>query len=505
MSPKPQSTQWSLYILVFLLTFVGVALTWYRHVAFEIPWLAETDRQIWSVEAKVEFEAIGEPALVSLAIPNSQPGFEVLSEHTASPGFGLAFIGQEARRAEWSIRYASGRQTLYYQVDLLARPDELGRTFEQPPQVEIISYSEPEATAIRQILWRAQERSANAYTLARELIVEFQSESQMAQMLIKLKPIEQWLVEALNVAGVPARLVQVLNLEDGRRRQSPIQLLQVFEGERYKLIDPATGAQGQMETQLLWEGHAHSLVDVVGGQNANVTFSMLHQEVPVSKIMQSQTQGERRLLDFSIHSLPLEEQTLFKSILLIPVGVLVVVILRILVGLRTSGTFMPVLIAMAFIQTSLITGLIGFLLVVGTGLLIRAYLSQHNLLLVARISAVIISVIIIIAIFSIVAYELGLTEGLKITFFPMIILAWTIERMSILWEEEGAKEVIIQGGGALSVAIIAYFVMSNAWVRHMAFNFIGLQFVMMALVLLCGHYTGYRLLELRRFHSFMGR
>lgn len=208
------------------------------------------------------------------------------------------------------------------------------------------------------------------------------------------------------------------------------------------------------------------------------------------------------LLDFSIHSLPLEEQSLFKGILLIPVGVLVVVFLRIFIGLRTSGTFMPVLIAMSFIQTSLITGVVGFILIVGTGLIIRSYLSKLNLLLVARIAAVIIFVIILIACFSVVAYQMGLSEGLKITFFPMVILSWTIERMSILWEEEGPQEVVVQAGGSLIVALVTYMLLTNDVVRHLTFNFLGLQLVLMAVVLMVGSYTGYRLLEFRRFHPF---
>ena len=145
-------------------------------------------------------------------------------------------------------------------------------------------------------------------------------------------------------------------------------------------------------------------------------FSIIKQEVPVSRVLREKNLSERNLLDFSRHSLPLEDQALFKGILLIPMGVMIVVFLRILVGIRTSGTFMPVLIAMAFIQTNLVPGLIGFSLIVGVGLVIRPYLSRHNLLLVARISAVIITVIILIAIFAILAYRLGLTEGLKLPF-----------------------------------------------------------------------------------------
>lgn len=190
---------------------------------------------------------------------------------------------------------------------------------------------------------------------------------------------------------------------------------------------------------------------------------------------------------------------MFKTIMLIPIGALIVVFLRVIVGLKTSGTFMPVLIAVAFVQTQLTTGIVGFLLIVGTGLIIRSYLSKLNLLLVARISAVIITVILIISVFTVVAFKVGLTEGLTITFFPMIILSWTIERMSILWEEEGAKEVLLQGGGSLFTAILIYLAMTNTYVQHLTFNFIGLQLVVLAAILLLGTYTYYRISELRRF------
>jgi hypothetical protein len=81
----------------------------------------------------------------------------------------------------------------------------------------------------------------------------------------------------------------------------------------------------------------------------------------------------------------------------------------------------------------------------------------------------------------------------------MIILAWTIERMSILWEEEGPREVLIQGGGSLLVSVLAYLLMSQATVAHLAFNFPELHLCLLATIMLIGRYTGYRLLELHRF------
>ncbi|MCX4186711.1 inactive transglutaminase family protein [Methylophaga sp. OBS4] len=488
------------YLLVGLLFIAGITLTLHRHYTFDIPWLPGENRQTWSIEAKVEFEANGKEILASLAIPDTQPGFTRLNQQTASPGFGLSFVESEdgGQHAEWSIRKAKGAQTLYYKVDMLLDPYAIPPHPSQPPPLKVKVEKEPYATAASQLLERARERSANPYTLARELILEFKNQTQNAELLAQLKSRASWIVQLLHQAGVPARHVHALFLEDGRRQQELVDYLQVFNGEDYELFNLETGKRGRPDNLLLWEYHSGPVLEVVGGTNSSVTFSMIEQEQPFSVAL-NQKFADNELLNFSIYTLPLEEQALFKGILLIPVGVLMVVLMRILIGIKTSGTFMPVLIAMAFIQTSLITGLVGFLLIVGTGLMIRSYLSYLNLLLVARISAVIIMVIGIIALFSIVAYKVGLTEGMKVTFFPMIILAWTIERMSILWEEEGPHEVLIQGGGSLLVAVLAYLAMNNDLIRHLTFNFLGIQLVLMALVLMAGNYTGYRLLELKRF------
>lgn len=71
--------------------------------------------------------------------------------------------------------------------------------------------------------------------------------------------------------------------------------------------------------------------------------------------------------------------------------------------------------------------------------------------------------------------------------------------MSILWEEEGGREVLAQGIGSLIVAVVAYLMMDNEVIRHWAFNFLGVHALIMAAILLMGQYTGYRLLELHRF------
>jgi hypothetical protein len=489
----------SFYLLVALLYAAGLAMTMYNHLALGVPFTPGEKRQIWSIEAKIDFRAKGKPVIVSLATADTQRGFTLLNRTSASPGYGLSFVKRDnIDRAEWSTRFATGRQRLYYQVDMMMDPSARPAKPPAPPAITNGFEKEPYATAMTQILERARERSADPYTLTREIIREMENQPQNAGLLKGYMPRADLIVRLLNNAGVPARVVHALMLEDGRRRQEPIAYLQVFNNDDYELFDHQTGTQGQPPNLLLWEYNSAPLLDVTGGRKSSVTFSMIEQEQPVSVVLAKKYE-QSEWLNVSIHGLPLEEQALFKGLLLIPIGVVILVFLRVIIGIKTSGTFMPVLIAMAFIQTQLITGLVGFILIVGSGLVIRSYLSRLNLLLVARISAVIIMVIMMIGIFSALAFKLGLSDGMKITFFPMIILAWTIERMSILWEEEGPHEVFKQGGGSLLAAVIAYLAMDNELIRHLTFNFLGLQLILMATVLLLGNYTGYRLSELKRF------
>jgi hypothetical protein len=58
-----------------------------------------------------------------------------------------------------------------------------------------------------------------------------------------------------------------------------------------------------------------------------------------------------------------------------------------------------------------------------------------------------------------------------------------------------------EGIGSLVVAVAAYIAMGLEWLEHLIFTFPELLLVVLAVVMLAGRYTGYRLLELRRFKA----
>ncbi len=489
------------YIVTAILFVIGIALMLYQHIVFEIPFLPGQQRTVWSVEAKVEFEPIESNAVtVNLALPGVQPGFSQIKQNTSSIGFGTSYITKDnAAYVQWTKRDPFGLQTLYYQADFLVDDASKGSSMTVPELSKNVE-PEPYATAMNEIASAAMSRSSSPFSYTVQVINELQRQKEIASLLYAKYSKAQLLVKILEIGQIPARVIKVLNLEDGRRNRGLVDKVAVFDNTNYEIFDPATGNSGLTSNELIWVNHDGSILDVEGGQNARISFSMVSRSMPANtagalKVAATRVLGDD-IVSFSLDNLPIEEQSMFKSILLLPIGVIIVVFLRIIVGIKTSGTFMPVLIAMAFLQTSLTVGLIGFVSIVAIGLIVRSWLSHLNLLLVARISAVIITVIGAIAF---ITYKIGLTEGIKVTFFPMIILSWTIERMSIIWEEEGYKEVLVQGGGSLFVAVCAYIAMSSLTIEHLTSNFIGLQFIILALVLLMGNYTGFRLSELKRF------
>jgi len=484
--------------LVVLLLIAGIGIATFRQQEYRIPILPGAQQTVWEVEARIVFRAQGQATQAYLTLPPNQDGFRVVSETGASSGFGFAFETEGSqRRAHWTKRNAQGEQTLFYKMQLVQDPsyrvDEVA-----PAATPNIAWDEPYRTAAQQIVQTALPISADARTLTQQLInsMNLIPADQNISLLRDRYDEPTLLSNLLLSADVVARKVQVLELEDGRRRRALRNYVQVWDTDRWYLFNPRLGPVTQVGNLLLWQSDTPTVLEVLGGTRSRVSFSMISQ----ARSMLALTE-ESPGFGFSLYNLPIAEQGMFKLIMLLPVGALVVVFMRLLVGVRTSGTFMPVLIALAFLQTELIPGVLSFVLVVTIGLFIRSYLSELNLLLVARIATLVILVIGIISVFSVMSYRLGLMGGLTISFFPMIILAWTIERMSIIWEEEGPREVLVQGGGSLLVAVLAFLLMDLTLVRHLAFNFPELHLCVLALVMVLGRYTGYRLLELNRFAS----
>ena len=278
----------------------------------------------------------------------------------------------------------------------------------------------------------------------------------------------------------------------------------MHDGDRWRYFNPATGEENLPDLFLIWWRGNEALVNVEGGSNVEVDFAVQDNYVDAVAIAKTNAgQSGSSLIDLSLYSLPIRTQAVYSVLLMIPIGALIMVLMRNFIGIDAFGTFMPVLIALAFRETKLFWGVILFTLLVALGLSIRFLLERLRLLLVPRLSAVLIVVVLLMLLISLMSHKLGMETGLSVALFPMVIIAMTIERMSVVWEERGAADALRGGFGSLTVAVAAYIGMDIGWLDHLIFTFPELLLVILALVLVAGRYTGYRLLELRRFKALI--
>ncbi|MES1929855.1 hypothetical protein SADO_11384 [Salinisphaera dokdonensis CL-ES53] len=499
-----------LKILALILVVSALGLCYYKIDRLGVPLTPQSSAQVWTAEATVRFNGEDQSAKIDLAVPKTPPGFSVLDENFISAGYGLATDDEGANRVvQWAARNLSGPQTLYYRVvlteDQSAHRD---RTLPTPTYPDIPEYSDPVRAAVFTLLDSVRARSADTSSFAQELLRRFNDPSPEAEVKVlrdeaasSIAQVEQ-LQYILAGARIPSRIAHVLPLSGSLRHGSLVPWLEVYNGERWLAFNPRTGAAGFPNDALVWYAGDMPLVDLDGASDASVQFSALKTSRDVMGLAQQRARLlNSDVLEYSLLSLPIATQNTYKILLTVPLGALVVVLLRNFIGLRTFGTFMPVLIALAFRETELLWGCILFSVLVALGLIVRFYLERLKLLLVPRLASMLTIVILLMAGVSVVSHKLGMEHGLSIALFPMVILAMTIERMSIVWDENGPKDAMLSGLGSLAVAAVGFLVMTHPLAEYLAFVFPELLLLVLAFTLLAGRYTGYRLSELWRFRS----
>ncbi len=499
------------YVLAALLTVIGLAVFWYKWQVLGFPIGEDQEKPVWTIESALHFDSGPGTIKVQLHVPTLTPGFRMLNENSVSRGYGFSLnYGSGGRQAQWTIRRADGPQTIYYRISVY-EDDTVDDSDTIPPFPPRPVIDEPLNTAVEVLVSDVRDRSADTASFTTELLRRLNDPSPDPNVELLLAGVDSdaEFVRAatmlLAAARIPARVVHGFPLAGRQRSATLVSWLEVHDGDRWLYFNPATGEESLPDRFFVWWRGGEPLVSVEGGSSVEVDFAI--QENHLDAVAIAETQAAARgasTFDFSLYSLPIRTQAVYGVLLMIPIGALIMVVMRNLVGIEAFGTFMPVLIALAFRETKLLWGVILFTLLVALGLSIRFLLERLRLLLVPRLSAVLIVVVLLMLFISLTSHRLGIETGLSVALFPMVIIAMTIERMSVVWEERGAADAMRAGLGSLAIAVAAYVFMGMQWLEHIVFTFPELLLVVLALVVLAGRYTGYRLMELRRFNALRG-
>ena len=492
------------YLLVLSMVYAAYSIYYkIKYWGFSLSPKEVTD--VWRIDAKVSFDATDKNVRVELTVPRENENFNILSEEFIADGY-VKSKDEKNNRVIWKAQNKKGKQTLYYRLNIYedVRNSQLNK--QKPEKVERPLLSEEEQQQMSKIWELAKEKDGDKVQKAIAVVNQEISEPTMSLVLPlnhTKKEFAEKIMQILAYKHIPARIVRGINLKEGKKTDKPDIKLEAYIDDNWNLYDLDTGKIGLPKKWIVFQRGGISLLDVYGGKNAKVMFSVMKSIATPMKMAEYRASANDQSgnYKYSIYTLPLLEQNTLKWLMIFPLAILVVVILRNVIGVITMGTFTPMLLSMALVKTGFIPGLVCFSIMIFLGLLMRALVAKLNLLLVPRISFVVIFVILLIQILTILGYQMHYSIVSSAIFFPIIITAWIIERASITWEEEGARNTIKEILNTLLTAVVTYFVISNDTVRHVMFAFNELNIVIMFIVMLLGTYTGYRLTEITRFAS----
>ncbi|WP_437882126.1 inactive transglutaminase family protein [Pseudomonas sp. LRF_L74] len=499
-----------LKVLITILVTVGVLVTAYQIFILGIPVTEDENDDLWNIDAKVEFQATSrDPVKVQMFVPPLNQDYVSLNESFISNNYGVSVNRVDGnRKVTWSARRASGNQTLYYRLVLTKRFSGEQPKAKGPIYRDSIAVEGAEKIAAEALLAPIRQHSADVETFISETIKRVNNVNDDNVKLLMAgdaSPVNKArIVELLlSIAHVPVERVHTLQLVTDQP-QNPELWLRSFNGSKWLYFNPETGEQGLPADRLMWWTGDEPLVSLDGAKKAQVTFTLNNSEmnaIRLAKLTDENTDVD--FLEYSLYGLPLQTQQTYQIMIMIPIGVLVILILRNLGGLQTLGTFTPVLIALAFRETQLGFGIVLFTIITALGLSLRSYLEHLKLQMLPRLSVVLTFVVVLIAVISLFSHKLGLERGLSVALFPMVILTMTIERLSITWEERGGGHAFKVAIGTLFAATLAHLLMTIPELIYFIFTFPAVLLIMVGFMLAMGRYRGYRLTELFRFKAFL--
>jgi len=498
-------------MLAMALLLLSLAIISYRIIWLRYPLFPPAPGKAWQLSMEARLKAGHEETTIMIGLPSGQGERIVTDEqiHSGSLGFNLVREGPN-QVGVWSGSAAAYEEFISYRATILIgpQPSSKARLPTLGPYPEAFGRVE-QALAKRLVAKWIQLSPAD-----RLRAIAAATTGVWGAPPPELQDLHQWSIlqgvhgrlttslVLFRAANLSARSVQGIRLSDGVA-STPLTWIEVWTGKEWEKLRPETGEVYPKTVVLLpLSVGGVPTVRVLEGELSEIRWSVSQQIMSQWRHHFERIKRSDRLLDrWSLFHLPPEFQETFRILLLVPVGALMICILRNLVGFPTFGIFMPVLMALAFRNTGLAYGIGIFAGVVLIGYVVRRWIDRLRLLLVPRLSVILTLVVIFFTGVALVGAHVGVRQFMAVGLLPFVILTMTIERFFVITEEAGGRQALRTAAGSAAVAVMTYEILHLEPLQLIFFVYPELLFAIAALQTLVGRYTGYRLSEFLRFRK----
>jgi len=187
-------------------------------------------------------------------------------------------------------------------------------------------------------------------------------------------------------------------------------------------------------------------------------------------------------------------------ILLLPLMGVIVTAFYYLIGLTGFGLFMPAMISVAFVATGVVGGLVLFGFILLLTLITRRVLRRFKLHLRSRRAITLWVVCLGTFGFLLLSSLLGLFDVSKISIFPILFLVLLADEFIRFHLSRSRKSAISLTLGTLVISVLGALLINWQKLQELVLLYPEISASLILLVaFLIGRYTGFRLLEYRRF------
>ena len=516
---------WITAAIALVLFVLGLSVFYYKAVVHSYPLLPDQNINSWYVEFSAVFdqdtEQLEEGVELTLLKPGDNDKYAVTNTQILAPDFGVEEIeDDQPPYFKVTKRDFDGDETILLRFNVFAITNEDENEETVPEDIPVADdyaadnrLSNPDETTtilyekIDSIVSEAKERSAGDDDFTRLLIEYINENSDDTDFLMQEMETLSREVVILNLVGVEEITARVANgfaFDDRNDNVDLIRWIEIYQkdDDTWVRIPTTDTDDNDLDNYYRWWTGTRDAIE--GSVDVNYDFRLSLKANSDSSLTREIWLDENRagpLKFLSLQTLSLEQQFVVQILLLFPIGALIVCLGRQVIGIQTFGTFMPMLIALAFRETGLLLGIAFFFGIISLGLIARAWVTKLHLLMVPRLSVVMTIIVIVIILVMLFTKEQDLSLGISVALFPVIIMTMFIERMSTILDEQSPIDAFYGFIGSMFIATVIYLSLMNVYVMHLMFVFPELTLVVMACLLVLGRYNGYKLMEYWRFRQ----
>lgn len=305
------------------------------------------------------------------------------------------------------------------------------------------------------------------------------------------------LISLFRAKGIPARMVGGIILEDTRKKTSH-GWVEVKIGNQWVPFDPLNGHFAELPAYYL---ELHKGDNFLITRTKDIGFDYFY-DIKAKRVNHYPALSILNLWKIiDVADLPQKPLTL---LLILPIGAFLVSVFKNVVGLKTFGVFLPVLIAFAFMEVGIFIGLIYFTIIIVVIGLLNFPLEKWGILHTPKIGFMLTAVAVYCLIGVYVFFKTGWLDPSKALVFPTIILTMMAEKFARKVEEDSLKEALNTYAQTLIATLMCAWVLSSELIQNLIITFPESLLVFAGLSLLLGKWIGLRFTEYSRFNALAG-